>query len=493
MESTASRRQALLAPALIFTGMALAVISSLGAPLVPRIADAYQVSVSDAQWSLTVTLLVGAVSTPVLGRLGDGPHRRAVTLASMAVVLAGAVLAALPLGFGFLIAGRALQGVGAGLVSLAITTARDALPRERSRPALAVLSITTAAGVGLGYPLTGLIAQGSGIHAAFWFGAAVSALTLAVAVLVLPSSAHLPRRPLDTTGVLLLAAPVTGLLLALGEGGGWGWASARTLALLGGSLVLLAGWAVHELRTEHPLVDLRLLRNRSVLAADLVVLVAGVGMYLLMSMVTRFAQTPAAAGYGFGASVAVTGLVLVPFSLAGVAAGKLAPRLTRRLPVRLVLGLGCGVSLMSMLSFGLVHGSLGYLFLAMGISGLGIGTVLAVMPALVVQAVPAHETGSAISFNQLLRCIGYAAGSALSAAVLQAHTAPGRTLPSADGYRTGALLGCAVWVIAIVMAALLPRRRNHDGPAPAAEEEPTTRETTRDRRGPAAVPARRTP
>jgi hypothetical protein len=64
------------------------------------------VSLTDAQWSLTITLLVGSVATPVMGRLGDGPHRRGVVLGAIHLVLAGSVLAALPLGFGLLVAGR---------------------------------------------------------------------------------------------------------------------------------------------------------------------------------------------------------------------------------------------------------------------------------------------------------------------------------------------------------------------------------------------------
>ena len=72
-------RERALVPVLVFLGMVVAVISSLGSPLVPTIASVDHVSLSDAQWSLTITLLVGAVATPTMGRLGDGPHRRRVT------------------------------------------------------------------------------------------------------------------------------------------------------------------------------------------------------------------------------------------------------------------------------------------------------------------------------------------------------------------------------------------------------------------------------
>jgi MFS family permease len=452
-------RQRALVPVLVFLGMVVAVVSSLGAPLVPTIATVDHISLSDAQWSLTITLLVGAVATPTLGRLGDGPHRRRVILGATAVVLLGSVLAALPLGFGFLVAGRGLQGVGLGLVPLAIATARDALPAERSRPAVALLSITTVAGVGLGYPLTGLIAQSLGVHAGFWFGAIISALALTGAALVVPHAHGREKRPLDALGAVLLGVALAVLLLVLSEGESWGWASARLLGLTAVALLLLAGWTAHELRTAHPLVDLRTLRNRAVLTADVCGLIAGVAMYMLMSMVTRFVQTPGAAGYGFGASVLVAGLVLLPFSAASVASSKLVPLLARRTSTALVLPIGCVISLLSMVMFLYARSSLWELFVVMGVAGLGVGCTFAVMPGLIVNAVPAHETGSAISFNQVLRTVGYSTGSVLSAVVLEAHTPVGHLLPDNSGYQAAAWLGCAVWVVAAVVTIVLPRRR----------------------------------
>jgi MFS family permease len=444
-------RQRALVPVLVFLGTVVAVISSLGAPLVPTIADVDHVSLADAQWSLTITLLVGSVATPVMGRLGDGPHRRRV-------VLAGSVLAALPLGFGYLVAGRGLQGVGLGLIPLAIATARDVLSAERSRPAVALLSITTVAGVGLGYPLTGLITESMGVHAGFWFGAIISGLALLAAALVVPRAGGREKRPLDAPGAVLLAVGLASLLLALSEGDVWGWTSARVLGLVLFALALLVGWSFHELRTAHPLVDLRTLRNRSVLTANVAGLIAGVAMYMLMSMVTRFVQTPSATGYGFGTSVLVTGLVLLPFSAASVASSKLVPLLTRRTSTAMVLPIGCGISLVSMVLFLCARGSLWELFVIMGVAGLGVGCTFAVMPGLIVSAVPAHETGSAISFNQVLRTIGYTTGSVLSAVVLQAHTPSGELLPTDSGYQAAAWLGCAIWVVTAVVAIVLPRR-----------------------------------
>jgi len=451
-------RQRALVPVLVFLGTVVAVISSLGAPLVPTIAVVDHISLADAQWSLTITLLVGALATPVMGRLGDGPHRRRVILGAAAVVLAGSVLAALPLGFGFLVAGRGLQGVGLGLVPLAIATARDALPAERSRSAVAMLSITTVAGVGLGYPLTGLITQSMGMHAGFWFGAIISALALLGAALVVPHAHGREQRPLDGPGAVLLGAGLAGVLLSLSEGDAWGWTSAGTLGLGLVGLLLLGLWVGHELRTDHPLIDLRTLRNPVVLTADVSGLIAGVAMYMLISMVTRFVQTPSSAGYGFGASIVVAGLVLLPFSVASVFSSKLAPLLARRTSTMMVLPIGSAISLLSMLMFLVARGSLWELFVIMAVAGLGVGCTFAVMPGLIVNAVPAHETGSAISFNQVLRTVGYSTGSVLSAVVLESHTPTGQLLPDSGGYQVAAWLGVAVWAVTAVVTIVLPRR-----------------------------------
>src|SRR3954463_4375742 len=301
-----------LVPVLIFLGTCVAVISSLGAPLVPAIAADTGTTLAQAQWALTVTLVTGAVATPVLGRLGDGPHRRRVVLTVLGLVVAGGVLAALPLGLGWLVAGRGLQGFGLGLTPLAIATARDALTGERSRSAAAALSLTTAAGLGLGYPLTGLIAELGGVHAAFWFGAAFTAVALVAAVVVFPPSPPRDVPRLDVVGALLLGggpalsvagglwlgAGVAGALLVLSEGEAQGWGSPWLLGLAAFAVVALVAWTLWELRRPAPLVDLRLARGRTAGVAHVAALLIGLANYLMITGVTFLAQTPKPSGFG---------------------------------------------------------------------------------------------------------------------------------------------------------------------------------------------------
>jgi len=446
-----------LVPVLIFVGTVVAVISSLGAPLIPAIAATMATTLPNAQWALTVTLLVGAVATPVIGRLGDGPRRRAVVLVVLAVVALGGLLAALPLGLEWLIVGRGLQGFGLGLTPLAIATAREALEGERSRSTIAALSITVVAGVGLGYPLAGLVAELGGVHAAFWAGAAVSFAALVASAAVIPTSHITSSRPLDVLGAVLLGAGLAGALLALGEAEVWGWTSPVPWVLIVGSALMLGCWAFWELRTPSPLVDLRLARGRIAATAHSAALLVGLSNYLLLASVPVLTQAPPG-GPGFGASIVVAGLALLPFSAASVLAGRLARLLADRAGRHLVLPAAALVQSVAFLLFGLARTELWQVFLVMAVAGLGVGAAFAAFPALVISTVPSSETGSAMSLNQVLRYVGFAVGSALTATVLAAATPEGAAAPSSTGYSTIAVLGFAVCLLTAVVAWLLPPR-----------------------------------
>jgi MFS family permease len=447
-----------LVPVLLFVGTVAALVSSLGAPLIPTIAEVHRVSLTAAQWSLTITLLVAAVATPTLGRLGDGPHRKRALVGALVVVLIGCVLAALPLGFVALITGRALQGLGLGLTPLVVAVAHDHLPSARIRPTVAMLSLTTVAGLGFGYPLTGLLTDLFGLAAGFWFGAALCAVAALLAAWIVPRPQRPTRQRFDLLGAVLLGAGLGAALVALSEGPGWGATSWRLLTLVAVALVLLAAWVRHELATTVPLVDVRLLRHRPVLTAAVTGLLTGVGMYLLLSMVTRFVQTPANAGYGFGASVVMAGLVLLPFSLASMAGSRVSTLIARHVRPRAVLPVGCAIILVATAGFALAHDALWQVFVVMGVAGLGVGCTYAALPGLILPAVPASETGSAMGFNQVLRMAGFSVGSALSAAILELYTPADRVLPSEAGYEAASMAGVGIWVVAVILSLVLPGR-----------------------------------
>ncbi|WP_030986724.1 hypothetical protein [Streptomyces sp. NRRL S-1813] len=140
---------------------------------------------------------------------------------------------------------------------------------------------------------------------------------------------------------------------------------------------LIGTWARRERRCAAPLVDLALLRNPAVAGANAVMLLGGIGMYLLLTLVTRYVQTPASAGYGFGADVFVAGLVLVPFSVLGFVGGKLVRPLRVRLAPAAVLAAGGTAVLVALALFALTRSHLWHAFAVMGLLGLGVGVFLA--------------------------------------------------------------------------------------------------------------------
>ncbi len=450
-------RDRALLPVLVFAAMVVSIVGTVGSPLIPTIAEAQGVSLETAQWILTVTLLVGAVAVPVTGRLGDGPYRRGVILACLGLVVVGASISALAPSFLVLLVGRALQGMGQGLVPLTIATARGTLPEDRMRTAVAILSVSTAAGAGLGFPVSGAIGEALGYRAAFWFAALVAAAACTLVALVVPSAPKTAARPLDVPGALLLSAALLSLLLAVSQGRAWGWTSAPVLGLLAAAPVLGAVWARWELRTEHPLVDLRLLRIRPVMAADVAAVLLGIGLYALFSLVNRYVQTPPEAGYGFGASLVVTGLTLTPLSIGSVLASRLGARLAPRLGPGRVLAIGALVAAADLTFLAFARSELWMIFAATAVAGVGIGLTFATMPALIVRSVPPSETGSAASLNQVLIVVGGATGSAASIALLGAFTVPGQALPPDHGYTVAFLAAAAVCVVAAALSLLLMR------------------------------------
>jgi MFS family permease len=463
---TSDRRAPLLVPTLVFVGLLVAIVSSLGAPLIPTIAQTDHVSLSTAQWVLTAALLTGALATPVMGRLADGARQRAVIVVTLSVVLAGCVLSAVATSFVVLVIGRGLQGVGLGLLPVNMAIARRNLDHQRAGRAIATLSVSTAIGAGLGYPLTALVAQLFDVHAAYWFGAIVVSCALACSLVVLPS--RTPANPVtfDVLGAVLLSLAVTGVSVALSEGGNWGWTSARTLGTVAACLLLLAVWVPHELRSGHPLVNLHHLANRSVLMADIAGFLMSMSMYLVVPIVVEFIQIPPSTGFGFGASVLVSGFVLTPLSLGTFLASRLLVPYERRFGVRSMIPVGALVFGCASTYFALDHGSLWQAFVTMGIVGLGIGFTFAAMPGFIIRSVPTAETGSATGFYQVLRNIGLSVGSAFGAAVLLGYTPHGATFPDLGGFRVALLLSTGLAVLTAVLAFVLPGGAG-PGPLPA--------------------------
>lgn len=446
----------LLLTALVLLTTTTSVITSLGGSLVPMVAEEQGVSLGSAQWILTGPMLVGAVATPVLGRLGGTGRRRTVILASLGVVAVGLVVTALPTGFGGTVVGRLLQGVGMGLLPLSLAAARDGLPREAAPRALALLSVTATVGAGISYPLSAWIALSAGISAAYWFAFAVTVLTLLLAWRAVPGATTTGSDTVHWTGAALLGGGTLLLLLALTQAPHAGVRSPALWAMVAAGALVLACWVHTTLRHDRPLVDLRLATHRAALPAHISALTAGTAVYMMLALVMIQVQLPTSTGFGLGQPVTVAGLVLVPYAVLSFVGSRVSTAVGRRLGLDRVLPCGAALYCVATAAYALGHGSVWAVAAVMAVAGFGSGFTFAAMPGLVLRAVPMAETGSALSFNVLLRFLGFAAGSSLATSLL-ALLADGAAY--ADAFRLTVWVNAALWVgTALVSIVLIPPR-----------------------------------
>ncbi|WP_299022968.1 MFS transporter [uncultured Dietzia sp.] len=449
-------------PALVYAALTSAIVSSLGMLLVPSVATEFGITVSAAQWMLTVNLLVGAVATPIMGRLADGPHARRLLLVSLGVIFAGSVVATVATDFTVFLLGRALQGLLYGTVPVTIALARRHLGHPESQPAISTLSVTVSVGMGLGYPLTGVLASAFGHRAAFAF-AALFVATAAVGVWrFIPAGPdpHAPRTRFDLLGAALLGLGLATLLLWISEAPGWGWGAPRALAVLAVSLAALAAWAVHSVRTRHPLINLRVVRRPEVLLANATAIGLGTAMYIGLSIASLVAQAPTTTGFGLDVPLMWAGFMMAPLSVGSLLANRAVRALSRRLDMAVFLPVGAAVMTLASVLLWLAHANFWTLAAGMFLFGAGIGSGYAAMPALIARSVAADQLGSAVSFNQVLRTVGGAVGAALSAAVLAAHPSDS-TYSTEAGITVAFAMGvacCAAVMVALTWHAVLSRR-----------------------------------
>ena len=463
--TTAGRREAprWFVQALIYAALTSSIVSSLGMLLVPSVAVEFDVPVSSAQWMLTVNLLVGAVATPIMGRLADGPHTRRLLLTSLSVIFIGSIVATVATNFTVFLIGRALQGLLYGTVPVTIALARRHLSFTASQPAISTLSVTVSIGMGLGYPLTGILAATFDHRAAFAF-AALFVATAAVAVWrFVPAGPDplAPRTQFDVAGAALLGAGLAALLLWISEAQTWGWGSATALIVLAVAANSLLLWGVHSVRTRHPLVNLRVVRRPEVLLANATAIGLGTAMYIGLSIASLVAQAPTETGYGLAVPLMWAGFMMAPLSVGSLAANRAIRVLSRRVDMAVFLPVGAAVMTAASVLLWLAHADFWSLALGMFLFGVGIGSGYAAMPALIARSVAVDQLGSAVSFNQVLRTVGGAFGAALSAAMLAAH--PSSSAFSTDEGITMAfgvgVVCCVVVTVALLVHAVLSRRR----------------------------------
>jgi len=473
-EAPARQHYGVTLAVLAIAALSYALMQTMVAPALPEIQRELGTSATTVTWVLTVYLLTASVATPILGRLGDMFGKERMLVVVLCVFALGSVVAALSHSIGLLVAGRAVQGAGGAVFPLAFGIIRDEFPRERVATGIGLISATFGVGGGAGLVLSGVIVDHLSYEWIFWFGFAVVVVAIIATHLFVPESPVKSPARVDFAGAALLSAALVCLLLGVSEGERWGWGSPEILALFAGALVLLAAWVRLEQRMHQPLVDIELLRARSVWTINLTAFLTGFGMFGSFILIPQFVQTPTQAGFGFGVGVTGAGLFMMPSALVMLGAGPLAGWMAGRVGSKVPLLIGTALAATSFALLALAHSQEWHVIVAVVLLGAGIGMSFASMANLMVEAVPQHQTGEATGMNTIMRTVGGAFGGQIAAAVVAAHVDAASGLPAESGFTTAFAMGAVAVAIAVVAALAIPdararalgvRRRPVDAPA----------------------------
>jgi EmrB/QacA subfamily drug resistance transporter len=468
MSTTGRRTHHQVTFAVLSTGViAFALLQSLVTPVLPTLEAALGTNQSDVTWVLTAYLLSASVSTPILGRLGDMTGKKRMFVLALAALAAGCLLAALATDLTTMIIARVVQGIGGGVLPLAFGIIRDEFPAHRVARAVGAISALIAVGAGVGLVVAGPIVNALDYHWLFWLPLVVLVVAALAAQFLVPESPVRTSGAINWPAALLLSGWLVALLLAVSQAPSWGWGSAAVLGLLAAAVVLAVLWVVVESRSAQPLVDMRMMRVRAVWATNLVALLFGVAMYAAFAFLPQFLQTPSATGYGFGASVTESGLLLLPQTIASFLLGLVSGRLAQRIGSKLVLVIGTVGAALGYLAFALAHGSEISIVLGSLVMGAGFGLAFAAMSTLIVAAVLPAQTGVASGMNANIRTIGGSIGAAVMASVVTADAGP-TGVPSESGYTNGFLMLTGALLLAALAALLIPGVRRE----PPAHPEP---------------------
>jgi MFS family permease len=459
MTTTSAERThpALILTVLSLAGAAYAMLSSSVVPALPTMQHALHTSETGIAWLLTAYLLSASVGTAILGRLGDMYGKERLLLWTLVILAAGTLLAAVSSSLVVIIVGRFIQGAAGGIFPLAFGIVRDEFPHEKVAGSIGLLSAILGVGAGIGIVLSGVIVEHLNYHWLFWIP------LVAIVVAAVATWRFIPESPIRVPGRInwlaaaLMTVGISTVLLAISETTTWGWGSLQTLGLILVGVAFSLVWIAVEVRSRDPLVDMTMMRIRGVWTTNLAAFLLGAGMYASFIVFPQFAQLPKSTGFGFGASVVVSGLYLLPATVGMTILGMFAGRISARFGSRSALIVGTAFTTASFALLALAHSHPYDLLIAAALLGVGIGLAFAALGNLIVQAVSNHQTGVASGMNTVMRTLGGALGGQLSATFIAGNVAHGE--PTVTGFTDTFLMATGFLLVCLLACALVPKAR----------------------------------
>src|SRR5580704_7001784 len=442
---------------LLLAGLAYAMLASAVIPALPTIQKDLHTTETGVAWVLTGFLLSASVGTAIIGRLGDMYGKERLLVWTLLILAGGTLLAAVASSLAVLIVARVIQGVAGGIFPLSFSIVRDEFPFDRVAGSIGIISAILGIGGGGGLVLGAVIVEHLSWHWLFWAPLVVTLLAALATWRYVPESPVLSPGRVNWLAAGLMSLGMCCVLIAIAQTTVWGWGGTKTIALLAAGAAVIAAWIWVELHSSEPLVDMSLMRIRGVWTTNLVAFLLGAGMYSSFIIFPQFAQLPTSTGFGFGASVVVSSLYLLPAAIGMGVLGTVAGRVARRFGSKPALIVGSAITAIAFGWLAVAHGHPVDMLISATLLGIGIGLAFAALGNLIVQAVPANQTGVATGMNTVMRTLGGALGGQLAATFIVDHQAHG--LPTVTGFNEAFLTATAFLVVCVLAGLLIPGRR----------------------------------
>src|SRR5215218_9490920 len=413
-------------------------------------------SLEQLEWTVNAYTLSFAVFLLTAAALGDRIGRRSVFVTGLGVFTLASAAAALAPSTDGLIAARAVQGLGADVITpLTLTLLSEAFPAERRGLALGIWSGVSGLGVALGPVVGGAVVEGFSWQWIFWLNVPVGLLLAPVAVTMLKQS-HGPSRKLDMPGVALASGGLLGVVFGIVRAQALGWTSATVLASIGVGTVLLAAFAAWELRTDAPMLPMRFFKNRAFAATSGVSLAMFFGAFGSIFLLAQFFQV--AQGY----SPLEAGIRTLPWTAMPIFVAPIAGLLSDRIGSRPLMATGLALQAVALGWLATVtEPDVAYPLLLPGFVMAGTGMALVFAPAAnaVLSSVRPSEAGQASGATNTIREIGGVLGVAVLATVFTDAGGYGSPQGYVDGLVPAIWVGAAVLAAGALVALLVPGRR----------------------------------
>src|SRR5579859_2933404 len=435
----------------------------------PSIRAHLHASLAGLQWTVNAYTLTFAVLLLTGASLGERYGRRRLFIAGLALFTVGSAAAALAPGIGWLIAARAVQGVGAAvLIPLTLTLLSAAVSPERRGLALGAWGAVGGLAIAIGPLVGGAVVEGASWQWIFWLNVPIGVMLLPTAWARLTESRG-PSTRLDFPGLILASLGLLGIVLGVVRGNDHGWTSATVLPPIAIGALLIAAFIAWELRAREPMLPLHLFRSRAFTLTNLASLLMFFGMFGSIFLLAQFLQV--VQHY----SPLQAGLRTLPWTAMPVFIAPVAGALSDRIGGRPLLAAGLALQAIGLGWLAAVASpTVAYTAMvpAFVIAGIGMSLFFAPVANMVLGSVRRDQEGIASGANNAIRELGGVFGIAVLGAVFSAHGSYASGASFVSGMSAAVWVGSAAVAVAAAAAIALPRMRKARRDVPASAPAP---------------------